>query len=74
MNCPECTGGNITAEYCEGLGTVHVCVECDATWISENGVIDRQTIASGEGRRALQRQIDYNDFTRAFNDPEGWGL
>ncbi len=74
MQCPECNTTDCSSEYCEGLGTVHVCVDCDATWISENGVIDRQTIASGEGRRALQREIDTNDFFRGFNDPEGWGL
>lgn len=74
MKCPECQSLDHSSDEVDGLGTVHVCVECDATWISENGVIDQQTVASGEGRRALQRQIDQDDFTRAFNDDDGWGL
>ena len=74
MNCPECKADDCSAETVEGLGTVHICAECEATWISENGVIDLLTVATGEGRRALQRQIDHDDFVRGFNDPEGWGL
>ena len=74
MNCPECKSADHSAEHVDGLGTVHVCVECDATWISNAGIIDTQTIASGEGRRALQRQIDRDDFVRAFNDDGSWGL
>lgn len=74
MNCPECNSTDNSAEAVEGLGTVHVCVACEATWISEAGVIDKQTIASGESRRAMQDQFDRDDFLRGFNDPDSWGL
>lgn len=63
-----------SAEAVEGLGDVHVCAECEATWISEAGVIDSQTLCKGEDLRAMQSQIDHDDFLRGFNDPEGWGL
>ncbi len=77
MNCPECRGDDVTKnhEHADSLGVVCVCVACDATWISDRaGNIEKQTICPGEARRALQRDIDRNDFERAFNDPDGFGL
>ena len=77
MNCPECNSDDVTQDdtHAHDLGIVCVCVACDATWISDRaGTIERQTISPGEGRRELQRQIDRDDFHRAFNDNGSWGL
>ena len=64
MNCPKCKSNDIDTNTVDGLGTVCECVECESTWIAGE---EKQTFSDGEGRRALQNQIDRNDFDRQFN-------
>lgn len=73
MNCPKCKSTDIdqNQEHADTLGVVCVCVECESTWIAGE---EKQTFSDGEDRRAMQRQIDRDEFERAFNDPDGFGL
>jgi transcription initiation factor TFIIIB Brf1 subunit/transcription initiation factor TFIIB len=73
MNCPECKSDDVTQDHthADSLGVVCVCVACEGTWIDGEA---SKTFCPGEARRALQSQIDRDDFQRAFNDPEGFGL
>ena len=77
MNCPECGSTDIDRnhEHADTLGVVCVCVPCESTWIADRaGNIELNTVSPGANRRALQAQIDRDDFTRQFNDPDGFGL
>lgn len=77
MNCPDCKADDITKDHthADDLGVICVCNECEGTWIADRaGVIDKQTFCPGEARRAMQAQIDRDDFHRMANDPEGFGL
>lgn len=73
MQCPKCKSTDIEQnhEHADSLGIVCVCVECDSTWIAGE---ERQTFSDGDNRRAMQRQIDRDDFARQFNNPEDFGL
>ena len=59
MNCPDCKSPDTAAEAIDGLGYVHTCVECEATWVSDDGATAKpDTLATGADRRAMQRELD----------------
>ncbi len=60
MNCPEC-GSTDTDEQelrppAPGM-MAYQCVECEAAWLSSDG-IEAQATASGEDRRRFKAQMD----------------
>lgn len=71
MKCPLCNSTDTAGKYVEFLQSDHfTCIECESTWLANNGVIDQQNITPGSAHRALQRQIDNDTLAREFNDPE----
>jgi len=60
MNCPECCSSDTYEQELRPPmpgTTAHQCVECEAAWLSSDGV-SAEAVASGEDRRRFRAQMD----------------